>query len=81
VITKKIRKVDLGEGAFRHIVVLQGRDTAPDDQFGIYEKFQLLQEVGRDPALTHCAGHNWDKLRMWHDGDKWTIECEVTVGN
>lgn len=78
---KKIRKVDLGEGEFRYYVVIQGRETAPNDRFGLFEKFELLQEVARDPTLTHCAGHDWEKLRMWHDGDRWTIECEVTVGN
>lgn len=75
------RKISIGEGAFRHRVVLRDNvETQPQTQAADRRRASLLREFTDQSSLWACGPINYDKMTMRHDGQRWIIELESEEG-
>lgn len=70
----------IGEHARRLRTVIEDDPSVAESDDSRMRARQFLRSMLDDsPELLRCGLHEFKKLRMWHDGQRWVIETEAEI--
>lgn len=78
---KKIRKINLGEHQTKIVIVLSAEPTPETGNIGEDAKKSLLETIINTPALGFYDAKPYERLKMFHDGERWIAEMEMVITN
>ena len=71
-------ELPLPEGLYRYrIIYTDDRDTEPGTQLCKVRQDAMLNEFLQNYDLRRCGPVPFQKLKMFHDGNRWVIEIEA----
>jgi len=72
-------KTPVGEMLVRHRTVVETDECIKGTIQSRMVRQELLRYVADDPFFSQCGGLDFEKARIWHDGQKWVAEFEGVV--
>lgn len=73
-------EVKVGDETVRHRTVVEDDDSVPGSDDSRTRGRQFLNSMLNDsPEILRCGYHEFQKLTMRHDGQRWVIETEAEV--
>ena len=60
-------------------VILEADPTTKDTLEDRKAKFDLLQQIIDNPALSQCQGQDFQRMLVYNDGTKWIADCSAVV--
>ena len=67
-------------GVVRYRIVLQDEvETDPGTHDAMVRQYEVIRTIHETPHLLACGFQPWDKLSIWHDGVRWTVEVEAIL--
>jgi len=70
-------KSNLGDGSKLWTIILSGDPTEPGSIASRASQISLLKTLADTPELQKCGDAFFTKMRMAHDGEKWSITLEA----
>ena len=62
-----------------HRTIVESEACEIGDQKSLFIKFEILGYIAQDPMFSACGGIDFQKMEMYHDGEKWIVEFETMV--
>lgn len=72
-------KAAIGDNQTRHRTRLEGPDCVPGTHEARILQKSLLTYIAEDPSLAACGPSPFEKLVVFHDGQRWVAEAEAVV--
>lgn len=73
-----VKQIPANEREFRYEVTIEGLPSGAHGQEGRASQLELLRSCLSTHGMLDCGGNTAQKLRMFHDGEKWVIVLEAT---
>lgn len=70
------RDVKLGNGSVKSIARVYSLPNSNRRQ----AQYELLRVLAENPDLSHCKLQPFQRLTIYHDGERWIAEAEVVTG-
>jgi hypothetical protein len=76
-----ITRVNVDETHTRYRKVIEGNPCAQGSLESRQQQLFLLQSLSGQPELLNCGMDPFQKLTMYHNGDRWLVELEAVAVN
>lgn len=79
-ISMKVRKFStpIDNNIYRFRTVVETEECVGDTIHSRMIRQELMRYIYEDPNFSQCGGRDFQKAKIWHDGNKWLAEFEAT---
>lgn len=77
---RTVSETRLDESRIRYRTKIEDDDTGIGTEAAAWRQYYLLKELASQQNLLACGYAQFETLKMYHNGSRWVVELEATVG-